>query len=255
MSQKVVIKNPCRLSYPHLFQPKEGMNGGAPKYGATVLIPKSDVETIQMVNSAIQAEYAAATQPNGAWKGSRPPQPTITLYDGDQPQPRSGEPWGDECKGCYILRTSSASKPDVVDGNGNKAMDATMFYAGCYCYYGISFAAYDSNGNKGIGAFLNTVMFAKDGDPLEAHASATDDFADIIAARRTAPVPGSSAPAAPAAVPSFGGFAMPAAPAAPAAPAQPAAPSFGGFQMPAAPAAPQTQMPMGLGGFAIPGQQ
>lgn len=251
MSQKVVIENPCRLSYPHLFQPKEGMNGGAPKYGCTVLVPKSDTMTMNAINAALQKEYAEAAQPNGQWKGVAPAQPTLTWYDGDTVQP-SGEPWGDECKGCMVLRTTSSNAPDVVDEHGNKAMDATKFYAGCYCYFSINFAAYANSGNKGIGAFLNCVMFAKDGDPLEARASAKTDFASIIAARASQ-VPGSSTPAA--AAPSFSGFAMPAAPAAPAAPAQPTAPSFGGFQMPAAPAAPQTQMPMGLGGFAIPGQQ
>lgn len=249
MSQKVVISNPCRLSYPHLFQPQPGKDGGAAKYGCTILIPKSDTATVQQVNSAIQAEWAAATQPNGAWKGAQPPQPTITLYDGDQPQ-KSGEPWGDECKGCYVLRTSCNNKPDVVDEFGNKALDASKFYAGCYCYFSINFSAYDTKGNKGIGAFLNCVMFAQDGEPLEARASAKDDFASIIAARGNQ-IPGSGAPAAPAA-PSFGGFPAQA----PAAPAQPAAPSFGGFPMqaPAAPA-PQTQMPAGFGGmYSLPQQ-
>lgn len=248
MSQKVVISNPCRLSYPHLFQPQPGKDGGAAKYGCTILIPKSDTATVQQVNSAIQAEWAAATQPDGAWKGAQPPQPTITLYDGDQPQPKSGEPWGDECKGCYVLRTSCNNKPDVVDEFGNKALDASKFYAGCYCYFSVAFAAYDTKGNKGIGSFLNCVMFAQDGDPLEARASAKDDFASIIAARGNQ-IPGSGAPAAPAA-PTFGGFPAQA----PAAPAQPAAPSFGGFPM-QAPAAPQTQMPAGFGGmYGLPQQ-
>lgn len=243
MSQKVVIENPCRLSYPHLFQPKEGMNGGAPKYGATILIPKSDAQTLNAINAAIQAEYAEASKPNGAWKGAVPPQPTLTLYDGDTAQP-SGEPWGDECKGHMVLRTTSSNAPDVVDGQGNKAMDATKFYAGCYCYFSVNFAAYSNSGNKGIGAFLNCVMFAKDGEPLEARASAKSDFASIIAARANQ-IPGPAAPAAPAAAaPSFDGFAMPSAAPAPAAPVQPQAQmptGFGGFG--------------GFGGYSIPGQQ
>lgn len=242
MSQKVVIENPCRLSYPHLFQPKEGMNGGAPKYGCTILVPKSDTMTVNAINAALQAEYAEASKPNGQWKGAAPAQPTMTWYDGDTVQP-SGEPWGEECKGCMVLRTTSSNAPDVVDGQGNKAMDATKFYAGCYCYYSVNFAAYANSGNKGIGAFLNCVMFAKDGDPLEARASAKSDFASIIAARANQ-IPGPAAPAAPAAAaPSFGGFAMPSATPAPA---------------PAAPVQPQAQMPAGFGGFggfAMPGQQ
>lgn len=206
MSTKVITSTPCRLSYPALFQPKEAANGGAAKYSATILIPKTDAATLQAVTSAIQKEIQEASAPNGAWKGANPAQPTVTLYDGDARNPRSGEPWGDECKGHYILRTSSASKPDVIDEFGNKAMDATKFYAGCYCYFSVNFAPYNNNGNKGIGAFLNCVMFARDGEPLEARASAKDDFAAILAAN-TAPA-GFGAPAA-------SGFGVPAAPAAP----------------------------------------
>lgn len=251
MSQKVIIQN-CRLSYPALFKPKAGANGGAEKYGCTIIIPKTDTTTLASINSAIQAEYADAAKPTGQWKGLTPPNPTITLYDGDTTQP-SGQPWGPECKGCMVLRTTSGSKPDVVDEYLNPAMDATKFYAGCYCHFSVNFGAYDQAGNKGIGAYLNCVMFVRDGEPLEAHASAKDDFAGLAA---TAPV----APAAP----SFGGFpgAMPSAPATPAAPA---APSFGGFPgaapaapaMPAQPpvAAPQTSMPAGFGGmYGLPQQ-
>lgn len=262
MSQKVIIES-CRLSYPALFKPHETQEGGDLKYQATVLIPKTDTKTLQAVNAAIQAEWAEAVQPNGAWKGAQPPAPTISLYDGDQVQPRSGKPWGDECKGCMVLRTSSASQPDIVDEFGNKAMDATKFYAGCYCHYSVTFKAYN-NKQLGIGAYLNCVMFAGDGEPLEARASAKDDFAGLIAARGTQ-MPGM--PAAPAAmgVPSQ----MPGMPANSAAmgmqpptpaPAQMPAPTAGGygFGMPAAapaPAAP-VQMPTGFGGFyPAPGRQ
>lgn len=229
MSQKVIIQN-CRLSYPALFKPKAGANGGAEKYGCTIIIPKTDSTTLAAINSAIQAEYAEAAKPTGAWKGLTPPNPTITLYDGDTTQP-SGQPWGPECKGCMVLRTTSGSKPDVVDEYLNPAMDATKFYAGCYCHFSVNFGAYDQAGNKGIGAYLNCVMFVRDGEPLEAHASAKNDFAGLAAV----------APAAPAA-PSFGGFPG-AAPAVPAMPAQPPV------------AAPQTSMPAGFGGmYGLPQQ-
>src|SRR5699024_548884 len=118
-------------------------------------------------------------------------------------------------------------------GAGNKAMDATMFYAGCYCHYSVNIAAYN-NKQLGVGAYLNCVMFAADGEPLEAHASAKEDFANLIAAQQAAtPAPGvMNAPT---------GFAAPQPTGFPyTAPMQP--------QTPVAPQ-PQPQMPGGFGGF------
>lgn len=260
--QKIIIPC-CRLSYPALFKPREMSEGeGSAKYQATILIPKSATQIVTELMSKIQSEVEDAKKPDGAWKGANPPQPAMPVYDGDGVQPKSGKPWGPECAGHWVLRTSSTSKPDVVDEHGEPALEASKVYAGCYCHFSVNIKAYN-NKQLGIAAFLNCVGFAKDGEPLEAHASAKEDFAGLYAAAPAAP----TAPAAP----SFGGFpgAMPsAAPAAPAAPVAPAAPTFGGFpgampaapaapQMPAQPpvAAPQTSMPAGFGGmFGLPQQ-
>lgn len=221
MSVKVIIEG-CRLSYPALFKPRESQEGGDAKYQATILIPKTDAKAVQAIQTAIQQEMAAAVQPSGAWKGAQPPNPQLPLYDGDQVQPRSGKPWGDECKGHWILRTSSSTQPDIVDEYGNKAMDASKFYAGCYCHYSVNIAAYN-NRQLGIGAYLNCVMFDKDGEPLEAHASAKEDFASLLAARAAQSPMGQTPqmpqmPQMPDAVPPMGQMPQTAAPA-----------GFGGF--------------------------
>ena len=51
-----VITGVCRLSYANIWQAKS-INGGAPKYSASVLIPKSDTKTVAKVKAAIQAAY------------------------------------------------------------------------------------------------------------------------------------------------------------------------------------------------------
>lgn len=242
--QKIIIPS-CRLSYPALFKPREMTDGGdgKPKYQATVLIPKSANQIVTEIMSAIQAEVTDAQKPDGAWKGARPPQPAMPIYDGDGVQPKSGKPWGPECAGHWVLRTSSTSKPDIVDEFGNPVLEASKFYAGCYCHFSVNIKAYN-NKQLGVGAYLNCVGFAKDGEPLEGHASAKEDFAGLFVGQNTQ-IPGPAAPAAPAAAAtSFGGFAMPSAAPAPAAPVQPQAQmpaGFGGFG--------------GFGGYAIPGQQ
>ena len=262
MAQKIVTKTPVRLSYPALFQPKAPMSGqGDPKYQATFLIPKSDTETVNALFAAINAEMAEAAAPAGKWKGAAPASPPVTFYDGDQPNPKSGKPWGEECRGCYILRTSANNKPDVVDEYGNKALDATKFYAGCWVYASVAIAAYDNSGSKGISAFVNCVMFARDDQPLDGHASASDDFKDLIANQATAapaafPVPAPGAPqygapyGQPQAGPQYGApYAQPQA-----APQQPvvSVPPYGGpnpWGVQAAPQAPAAPI------YGIPTQQ
>lgn len=254
MAIKVIIKK-CRLSYPALFKPRE-VEGGDAKYQATILIPKTDMKTYQAVMSAIQQEMAAASLPSGAWRGAQPPNPMLPIYDGDKVQPRSGKPWGDECKGHWVLRSSSTTAPDIVDGAGNKAMDATMFYAGCYCHYSVTIKAYN-NKQLGVGAYLNCVMFVQDGDPLESRASARDDFAALIAAQSgQAPTGMPATPAFAPVYPQAPAAPVPSAPAYPTAPAQafsaPGMASAAPVAQP--PVAPAAQPPAGYGGFyGIPG--
>ena len=51
---KVITGTVTRLSYFHGWEPVS-INGGAEKYSVSVLIPKSDTETVSAINAAIDA--------------------------------------------------------------------------------------------------------------------------------------------------------------------------------------------------------
>ena len=51
---KVIV--PCRISFANIFEPKS-INGGAPKYSVSLIIPKSDTATVAKIKAAIQAAY------------------------------------------------------------------------------------------------------------------------------------------------------------------------------------------------------
>lgn len=53
---KVITGVNTRLSYANVWDPKS-INGGAPKYSVSLIIPKSDTKTIDKINAAIQAAY------------------------------------------------------------------------------------------------------------------------------------------------------------------------------------------------------
>ena len=50
-----VTTGKARLSYVHLFKPYAAMQGQEEKFSVTVLIPKTDVETMARINAAIEA--------------------------------------------------------------------------------------------------------------------------------------------------------------------------------------------------------
>jgi len=162
MSEPVVITK-ARISYPNLFTPKPAFAGGDPKYSLTALIPKSAADTKARLDAAANQAYQEGT--NGTWNGNPPPNPSLTLYDGDGYTPK-GEAWGDECKGHWVLRASSMNPPQVLDATCKPITNQTDVYAGCYASVLVHFYAYNTAGNRGIGCGLDGIQKLTDGEPL-----------------------------------------------------------------------------------------
>lgn len=172
-----VLTNEVRLSYVNLLKPRAPKPGAEEKYSATILIPKTDFATKADIDMAIQA--AAAEGLSRCWNNARPPQMRIPIYDGDGVRP-SGEAFGEECRGHWVITGSSKNKPGIIDRFKNDILDPTQIYSGMYGRVVIRFFAYSNSGNKGIGCGLQNVMKTRDGDALGGHASAESDFAGVI---------------------------------------------------------------------------
>lgn len=198
---KCLLKN-VRLSYCNLIEPRTPRNGGEPKYSVTLLIPKSDAATKADIDSAIQAAMLAGK--DKVWKGVLPPNPHIPIHDGDGLR-ESGEPFGEECRGCWVITASSKLKPEIVDSNLQPIINPTEIYSGMYAHVTIRFFAYSNSGNKGIGCGLGNIMKTADGEPLGGRTDAATDFAGLSASPQQAQ--GQSAPQYPQNIPQ-----MPAAP-------------------------------------------
>lgn len=169
-----VTTGKVRLSFCHIWQPMEPQNGqGEAKYSVTILIPKSDQQTL----NAIYNEMETVKQQGivSKWGGVLPPIVKNPLYDGDGMRP-SGEPFGEECKGCMVITASSKSQPAVVDLNVQPIINQSEVYSGCYARVSLSFFAYAQNGNKGLGCGLNCIQKIEDGEPLAGGVSAQEAF-------------------------------------------------------------------------------
>lgn len=172
MNKTQVTTGKVRLSYANLFTPKAQM-GGDEKYSVTLLIPKSDKATVAKIKAAIDAAKAIYKEKTGKAAPTK-----TTLHDGDGTRPSDGEPFGAECKGCYVITVSSKNKPMLVYSDKQMLTDPNELYSGCYAKAIINFYCYDTAGNKGISAGLNAVMKLEDGEPLGGAVITDSDWDD-----------------------------------------------------------------------------
>lgn len=151
-----------RFSFVNVFTPRS-INGSDEKYSVTLLIPKSDSHTMAKIKDAMEAAKKGYAAKSGK---KLPAQLKNTIHDGDGVRESDGEPFGAECKGCWVMSVSSKKKPVVIFADKTPITDPNEFYSGCYGKAIINFFVYDTSGNRGISAGLLGVMKQTDGEPL-----------------------------------------------------------------------------------------
>jgi hypothetical protein len=138
------------------------------KYSVSILIPKTDKDTIARFNKAFEDTKTANAS---VWGGTVPKMLKGGLRDGDAEKDDA------TYAGHYFINANSNEKPGVVDADLNPILDPSEFYSGCYGRASITLYAYDTSGSKGIAAGLNNVQKLEDGNKLGGATSAAADFA------------------------------------------------------------------------------
>ena len=171
---KVITGKNTRFSYCSVWEPKS-INGGDPRYSVSLLIPKSDKDTVAKIHAAIEAAYREG-EAKLKGKGSLPPLSALKtpLRDGDTERPDDPT-----YAGCWFLNANSDRAPGIVDAACSPILDRSEVYSGCYGRASISFFAFNSNGNRGIACGLNNLQKLRDGEPLGGRVSAEADFAGL----------------------------------------------------------------------------
>ena len=170
---KVITGPATRWSYANVWEPKS-INGGAPKFSVSLIIPKSDTKTVEKLKAATEAAYKegeAKLKGNGR---SVPPLAAIKnpLRDGDVERPDDAA-----YANAYFVNANATTAPGIVDADCNPILQRSEVYSGVYGRASISFYAFNSSGNKGIACGLNNLQKIRDGEPLGGKASAESDFA------------------------------------------------------------------------------
>ena len=171
---KVITGVNTRWSYVNAWEPKS-INGGAPKYSVSLIIPKSDTKTLEKIRAAIQAAYEEG---QSKLKGNGRSVPALSalktpLRDGDMERP-DDEAYANS----YFVNANSGTAPGIVDADRNPILERSEVYSGVYGRASINFYAFNSNGNKGIACGLNNLQKIWDGEPLGGKSRAEDDFAE-----------------------------------------------------------------------------
>ena len=170
---KVITGTNTTFSYLNCWDPK-AIQGGTPKFSVSLIIPKSDVKTIEKIKAAIQAAYEEG---QSKLKGNGKSVPALStlktpLRDGDLERP------DDEAyKNSYFINANSGTAPGIVDADRNPIIDRSEMYSGVKGRASINLYAYNVNGNRGIACGLNNLQKISDGTPLGGKSRAEDDFA------------------------------------------------------------------------------
>ena len=163
-----VVTGTVRLSYANVWKPKS-INGGAEKYSVSIIIPKSDKDTLDAINEAVDA---AIEEGIGKFGGKKPNKAAIKLPLRDGDVERDDEAY----KNAYFINANSTTPPQIVDQNVQPILDPREVYSGVYATVSVNFYAFNSNGNKGVACGLGNIQKVRDGQPLGNRSNASDDF-------------------------------------------------------------------------------
>ena len=164
-----VVTGIVRLSYANIWEPKAPLGGGDARYSCSLIIPKSDKETVDAINAAIECAIQEGIGKFGGMIPNRA-QLKLPLRDGDLE--REDEAY----KGCWFINANSKTAPQVVDRQVRPILDRSEIYSGVYAKASINLYAFSVNGNKGVACGLGNIQKIRDGEPLGGHSNASADF-------------------------------------------------------------------------------
>ena len=148
------------------------INGGEPRFSVSVLIPKTDKETLNAISRAVDAAIEDGVSKFG---GKKPNKAALKLPLRDGDLEREDEAY----KGHYFINANSKTAPQIVDKAVKPILDREEVYSGCYGRVSLNFYAFNSNGNKGVACGLGNIQKIKDGESLGNRTTAAEDFTTL----------------------------------------------------------------------------
>lgn len=168
------------LSFPHIFKETVSKNDdGDARYETQFLIPKSNVEDVKAILTAVREVAEAKWGDN--WKSVNSP-----LRDGDKEAKLLTEDGSTRAEkyperlGHYFLNARSARPVGVVDRERTPIVEPSEVYAGCKARLNVTFYPYIAKGNQGVGVGLNGVQKVADGEAFGGGAPSVESMFDML---------------------------------------------------------------------------
>ena len=118
-----VTTGEVRFSYVHVFKPYAAQPGQEERYSVTVLVPKTDTDTMARINAAIEAAKQRGV--SDKWNGVCPPIVPTPVYDGDGVRP--SDPYmfgGKKGIGCGLGPVQKLRDGEALGGSSMTAAQA-----------------------------------------------------------------------------------------------------------------------------------
>ena len=154
MSTNRIVTPKATLSFPHLFTPQAAMQGGIPKYSAS-LVFDSTADLTALKEAATKAVIEKWPDLKTRPKNLRTP-----FRDGAE---KELEGYG---AGKVFINITSKNKPLVVDADCQPIIDAEQVYPGCVVRASVTVFTYSNTGNNGVSCGLSMIQKIGDGKPL-----------------------------------------------------------------------------------------
>lgn len=170
VNTKVIV--PARLSYVHVWEPTSNVDNTEKKYSVSLIIPKSDKESLAKIKKTLEAAIELGVQTK--FNGKKPANLKLPVRDGDTERSED-----EAYKDSYFINASAKTKPGVLNPDKTIMTKEDDLYSGCYAWVSLTLFPFAAHGTNGIASGLNNLMKIKDGEPLGGRSTAESDFADI----------------------------------------------------------------------------
>ena len=115
MNSTKVVTGVVRLSYANVWEPVS-INGSNPKYSVSLIIPKSDKQTLDAINAAVDAAIKEGVAKFG---GKIPNKAALKLPLRDGDTERDDEAY----KNSFFVNANSTTAPQIVDRSVQPILD------------------------------------------------------------------------------------------------------------------------------------
>jgi len=168
-----------RLSYPNLFEPRQGKLDKQPMYSAVLLFPLG-ADLTEMKHACKRAMQEKFGDNPSDWPAEyRKPFK-------DQLEEKKSKKTGEMVKqlghvnGAKFLNVKTKNKIPIVNQTKLAITDPLEVYAGCWCKAALSVYAYDQGGNTGVNFGLEAIQKVRDDEGFGSRVDPEKFFEPVV---------------------------------------------------------------------------